>query len=53
MTAAQLAGQLTELFAAPETLPAMSTAAAKLAHWDAAERIIEDCAALVAAGGRG
>jgi hypothetical protein len=30
----------------------MSMAAAKLAHWDAAERIIEDCAALVAAGGR-
>jgi UDP-N-acetylglucosamine--N-acetylmuramyl-(pentapeptide) pyrophosphoryl-undecaprenol N-acetylglucosamine transferase len=53
LTAKQLALQLTELFAAPETLSAMSVAAAKLAHWDAAERIIEDCAALVAAGGRG
>ena len=53
LTATQLAMQLTELFAAPETLSAMSAAAAKLAHWDAAERIIEDCAALVAAGGRG
>jgi UDP-N-acetylglucosamine--N-acetylmuramyl-(pentapeptide) pyrophosphoryl-undecaprenol N-acetylglucosamine transferase len=53
LTAAQLAEQITQLFAAPETLPAMSRAAAKLAHWDAAERIIEDCAALVAAGGRG
>jgi UDP-N-acetylglucosamine:LPS N-acetylglucosamine transferase len=53
LTATQLAGQLTELFAAPETLSAMSVAAAKLAHWDAAERIIEDCAALVVAGGRG
>jgi UDP-N-acetylglucosamine--N-acetylmuramyl-(pentapeptide) pyrophosphoryl-undecaprenol N-acetylglucosamine transferase len=53
LTAAKLAVQLTELFDSPETLCAMSMAAAKLAHWDAAERIIEDCAALVAAGGRG
>jgi UDP-N-acetylglucosamine--N-acetylmuramyl-(pentapeptide) pyrophosphoryl-undecaprenol N-acetylglucosamine transferase len=53
LTAAQLAEELAGLFAAPETLTAMSAAAAKLAHWDAAERIIEDCAALVAPGARG
>jgi len=53
LTAELLAAQLAELFAAPETLSEMSRAAAKLAHRDAAERIIDDCAALVAAGGRG
>jgi UDP-N-acetylglucosamine--N-acetylmuramyl-(pentapeptide) pyrophosphoryl-undecaprenol N-acetylglucosamine transferase len=52
LTAPQLAAELNDLFAAPETLVAMSAAAAALAHPDAAERILEDCATLVAAGGR-
>jgi hypothetical protein len=30
----------------------MGAAAAGLAHWDAAERVIEDCRALVESGGR-
>jgi UDP-N-acetylglucosamine--N-acetylmuramyl-(pentapeptide) pyrophosphoryl-undecaprenol N-acetylglucosamine transferase len=52
LTAEQLADEITSLTLAPEKLSDMSAAAAKLAHWDAAERVIDDCAALVAPGGR-
>jgi len=47
-TADGLEQTLTELFEAPASLAAMSTAAAKLARPDAARRIIDDCAALPA-----
>ena len=52
LTALQLAAELNDLFAVPEKLGAMSVAAATLARPDAAERILEDCAALVAVDGR-
>jgi UDP-N-acetylglucosamine--N-acetylmuramyl-(pentapeptide) pyrophosphoryl-undecaprenol N-acetylglucosamine transferase len=52
-SASDLVQVLTELFAAPSKLQTMTVAAGKLAHRDAARRIVEDCAALVApqAGG--
>jgi UDP-N-acetylglucosamine--N-acetylmuramyl-(pentapeptide) pyrophosphoryl-undecaprenol N-acetylglucosamine transferase len=49
LTGAGLARALRELFDAPGELQAMSAAATKLARPDAAEQIIEDCAALLAA----
>ncbi len=47
-TGDRLAAALRDLFAAPGELQSMSEAAAKLARPDAAEQIIEDCAALLA-----
>jgi UDP-N-acetylglucosamine--N-acetylmuramyl-(pentapeptide) pyrophosphoryl-undecaprenol N-acetylglucosamine transferase len=49
LTGAGLAKELLDLFDAPGELQSMSAAALKLAHPDAAEQIIEDCAALLAA----
>jgi UDP-N-acetylglucosamine--N-acetylmuramyl-(pentapeptide) pyrophosphoryl-undecaprenol N-acetylglucosamine transferase len=48
LTGDRLAAALRDLFAAPGELQSMSEAAAKLARPDAAEQIIEDCAALLA-----
>ena len=47
LTGADVAQSVEALLASPETLRAMSAAAAKLARPDAAERIIESCAALL------
>ena len=44
--------ELERLWAAPATLRAMGEAAAKLARPDAAERVVEECAALLGKGGR-
>jgi UDP-N-acetylglucosamine--N-acetylmuramyl-(pentapeptide) pyrophosphoryl-undecaprenol N-acetylglucosamine transferase len=52
LTGERLAAALRDLFAAPGELQSMSAAAAKLARPFAAERIIEDCAALLAASAR-
>jgi UDP-N-acetylglucosamine--N-acetylmuramyl-(pentapeptide) pyrophosphoryl-undecaprenol N-acetylglucosamine transferase len=48
LTGDRLAAALSDLFAAPGELQSMSEAAAKLARPDAAEQIIENCAALLA-----
>jgi UDP-N-acetylglucosamine--N-acetylmuramyl-(pentapeptide) pyrophosphoryl-undecaprenol N-acetylglucosamine transferase len=47
LTGADVAQSLEALLASPETLRAMSAAASKLARPDAAERIVESCAALL------
>jgi UDP-N-acetylglucosamine--N-acetylmuramyl-(pentapeptide) pyrophosphoryl-undecaprenol N-acetylglucosamine transferase len=52
LTGDRLAAELRDLFAAPGALRSMSAEAAKLARPDAAEQIIEDCAALLAASVR-
>jgi UDP-N-acetylglucosamine--N-acetylmuramyl-(pentapeptide) pyrophosphoryl-undecaprenol N-acetylglucosamine transferase len=52
LTGDRLAAALRDLFAAPAELESMSAASAKLARPDAAEQIIEDCAALLAAPAR-
>jgi len=52
LTGDQLAAALRDLFADPGELQSMSAAAAKLARPDAAEQIIEDCAALLTASVR-
>ena len=52
LTGDRLAAALRDLFAAPAELQSMSAASAKLARPDAAEQIIEDCAALLAAPAR-
>ena len=52
LTGDRLAAALRDLFAAPGALQSMSAAAATLARPDAAEQIIEDCAALLAASVR-
>ena len=44
--------ELESLRRAPERLHEMSGRAAKLAHPDAAERIVQECAALASPGGR-
>jgi len=53
LSGAQVAGVLRELLAAPGELSSMSLAAGKLARPDAAERIVEECAALVRARRQG
>jgi len=50
LEAAELARALSGLFEKPDELAAMGRAAARLARPDAAERIVEECAALLAAG---
>jgi UDP-N-acetylglucosamine--N-acetylmuramyl-(pentapeptide) pyrophosphoryl-undecaprenol N-acetylglucosamine transferase len=52
LTGAGLARELGDLFATPGELQSMSAATAKLARPDAADQIIEDCAALLAAADR-
>lgn len=49
----RLAAAVAELAGRPEALQAMSAAASKLARPDAAERIVEECAALLAPHGDG
>ena len=49
----ELAREITELLDAPEALRAMAAAAAKRARPDAAERIVEACAALRSDRGEG
>ena len=49
LTGADVVQSVDALFASPETLRSMNAAAAKLARPDAAERIIESCAELLAA----
>ncbi len=49
---AELGRRIAELFRAPQQLRAMSASAAKLARPDAAERIVEECAALCSEAGR-
>jgi UDP-N-acetylglucosamine--N-acetylmuramyl-(pentapeptide) pyrophosphoryl-undecaprenol N-acetylglucosamine transferase len=53
LTGAEVAGVLRELLAAPGELANMSAAAAKRAQPDAAERIVEECAALARARRQG
>jgi UDP-N-acetylglucosamine--N-acetylmuramyl-(pentapeptide) pyrophosphoryl-undecaprenol N-acetylglucosamine transferase len=48
----RLVAELRDLVADPAQLDSMSAAAAQLARPDAAEQIIDDCAALLAAAGR-
>jgi len=52
LTGADLAAALRETFERPAQLASMSAAAAKLARPDAAERIVEECSALLATSGR-
>jgi UDP-N-acetylglucosamine--N-acetylmuramyl-(pentapeptide) pyrophosphoryl-undecaprenol N-acetylglucosamine transferase len=52
LTGERLAAELRDLFAAPGELRSMSDAAGRLARPDAAEQIIGDCAALLAASVR-
>jgi UDP-N-acetylglucosamine--N-acetylmuramyl-(pentapeptide) pyrophosphoryl-undecaprenol N-acetylglucosamine transferase len=51
LAAAELARALREAFAKPQELVAMGRAAARLARPDAAERIVAECAALLAGAG--
>jgi UDP-N-acetylglucosamine--N-acetylmuramyl-(pentapeptide) pyrophosphoryl-undecaprenol N-acetylglucosamine transferase len=50
LAAAELARALDEAFEKPAELAAMGRAAARIARPDAAERIVEECAALLAGG---
>ena len=52
LTGSGLAAEIGDLFAEPERLESMSSAASKLAHPDAAERILDECRGLVAAPDR-
>jgi UDP-N-acetylglucosamine--N-acetylmuramyl-(pentapeptide) pyrophosphoryl-undecaprenol N-acetylglucosamine transferase len=51
LAAAELARALDEAFEKPAELAAMGRAAARIARPDAAERIVEECAALLGSGG--